>query len=408
MKILVIYRHYWPDATPYAWILKTIAERLAADGHNVTVYSAQPSYNDIGLKSCPRQETIGGVRILRRSLTPEKKTRLWTRILNSLLFLAGSILHVLLSPRYDLVLVNTTPAILQGATARIIKILRGIPYIYHCQDLHPEAGLYGGKFKPGILYRVLEWLDRMTVQDAATVVVLSPDMEGTLRERGLSVANVAIINNLIINEVKNDDVIIPTQLEPKPGLFRAIFAGNLGHFQGLETIIEAALLLADHSEIEFLFLGNGLAKPFLEEKAGDLVGKTVLFHDFVPMDIACKVLESADVGIVCLQNNVFKVAFPSKTMMLLNAGCPLLLVVEPESSLSKFVVEEKLGRTCPPGDPQIVADMICDIASAKEVWRKERERIRLVAENNFGQEVILQKWSHLVNGLLPGEGRGRR
>ena len=400
MKILVIYRHYWPDATSYAWILKAVAERLAADGHDVTVYTAQPSYNDLGLAERPRHETVGGVRILRQTLPPEKKTRLWTRLLNMILFLAGAVLHTLRSPRYDLVLVNTTPAIMQGATARLIKLLRGTPYIYNCQDLHPEAGLYGGKFKPGFLYRLMAWVDKLTVKDAAAAVVLSRDMGDSLRDRGLGDGNVTVINNMVIDEAALADPDLPPSLKTRAGVFRVIFAGNLGHFQGLDTIVKAAHRLASHEDIEFLFLGNGLAKESLVKQAGPLLGQTVFFHDFVPMDVAYKAIEAADVGVVSLQRNVYKVAYPSKTMMLLNAGCPLLLVVEPESEISSFVEEEKLGSACPPNDATGVADAILAMASSRDWWRNERERIRRVSTSHFGQEVILNQWSDLVTGLF--------
>jgi glycosyltransferase involved in cell wall biosynthesis len=267
--------------------------------------------------------------------------------------------------------------------------------------------LYGGKFKRGFFYRILAWLDKLTVKDAAAAVVLSRDMGDSLRERGLTGSNIAVINNMVINEATAAEAVLPPSLRTRSGVFRVIFAGNLGNFQGLETIVDAAKLLAEHTDIEFLFLGNGLAKPALVEQAGGLVGQTVLFHDFVPMDVAYKAIEVADVGVVCLQENVYKVAYPSKTMMLLNAGCPLLLVVEPESEISHFVNREKLGCACPPGDPRKVADAILAMSSSRESWRKERDRIRRVAGNHFGQGVILQRWSELVNNLPAVSGGAR-
>ena len=45
------------------------------------------------------------------------------------------------------------------------------------------------------------------------------------------------------------------------------------------------------------------------------------------MDVAYRVMEDSDVGVISLQKDVFKVAYPSKTMMLLEAGCPVLVMV---------------------------------------------------------------------------------
>jgi glycosyltransferase involved in cell wall biosynthesis len=399
VKVLVIYRHYWPDATSYAWILKAIAERLADEGHQVVVYSAQPSYNDLGLPPRPADEIVGGVRILRKNLPPERKTKLWTRLRNTVLFLGSAVMHALRSPRYDLVLVNTTPAILQGGAARLIRILRGVPYVYNCQDLHPEAGLYGGSFRPGLLYRFLLWQDKRTVQGAAAAVVLSSDMAAMLASRGLPPDNVRVVNNMVIDANTGTGCELPAALAERGGRFRVTFAGNLGRFQGLETMIAAAHLLADRDDVEFLFLGQGVLREELERRAGGLRGRSVLFHDFVPMDVAYRVMEDSDAGIVSLQKDVFRVAYPSKTMMLLDAGCPLLVMVEPESELCRMVEAEELGRICRPGDARDVAEQVAGMADRAAWWRSQRERIRSVGAARFGQDVILDAWSDVIRDI---------
>ena len=65
MEVYIIYRHYWPDITAYARLLRSIAERIAADGHHVTVFSAQPSYNDVRQQRRPFRERVNGVEIIR-------------------------------------------------------------------------------------------------------------------------------------------------------------------------------------------------------------------------------------------------------------------------------------------------------------------------------------------------------
>ena len=126
MKILIIYRHYWPDATSYAWILKAVAERLARDGHEVTVYAAQPSYNDLGLPPRPADETVGGVRVVRRALPPERKTRLWTRVRGTVLFLGGALAFALRMARIDLVLRDHRANEICSMDPKLIDILHSI------------------------------------------------------------------------------------------------------------------------------------------------------------------------------------------------------------------------------------------------------------------------------------------
>src|SRR3990172_9743938 len=111
MKILSIYRHYWPDTAPFGRILKLILERWVNDGHIVTVYSGQPSYNDIYIEKRPWYEVHNGVNIIRVFLLPEKKKICWLRFVNFLIFLSRSLFHVLIN-RYDLIIINSYPPIL--------------------------------------------------------------------------------------------------------------------------------------------------------------------------------------------------------------------------------------------------------------------------------------------------------
>ncbi len=42
------------------------------------------------------------------------------------------------------------------------------------------------------------------------------------------------------------------------------YAGNMGYVHDVETIIEAAALLADTPDVHFLFIGSGAKQAFLE------------------------------------------------------------------------------------------------------------------------------------------------
>src|SRR5262245_42542257 len=102
MRILAIYRHYWPDSTPYARILRTLLEHLAATGHQTAVFTGQPSYNGVRHPRQPWRETLNSVEVERVFLLPERKSRRLARVLNWTYFLARAILHATVGRRYDL------------------------------------------------------------------------------------------------------------------------------------------------------------------------------------------------------------------------------------------------------------------------------------------------------------------
>ena len=401
MRIYIIYRHYWPDNTSYARILRSIAERFARDGHDVTVFAAQPSYNDIRQAQRPMREVVGGVTIIRAPLLWERKSFLPSRVANSALFMLGSLLYGVGSERPDLVMTVSTPPAFMGATARLLAGLRRTNYLYHTQDLHPEIGVIGDKLREGWFYEVMRRIELATCRNATAVVVLSEDMADSVRARGYAGDNVHVLNNFLLEQYEAVHE-LPKALEPREGKFRVLFAGNLGVFQGLEHVMEAAHLVADEPNIEFLFLGEGLAKAGLMKDAKDLLGKTVWFHDQVSVETAVRVMEQSDLGLVPLQPDVYKYAYPSKAMMLLSAGLPVLVVVEDTSQLSKFVAQQRIGWTCPPKNARAIATAIREAFARRHEIATQRAKARSVAEREFGRDALLHRWSELVVALARG------
>ena len=62
MKILFVYRHFWPDSPPYASMLRTISRHLVEQGHTVEVWTEMPTYQDaVGNIDPARSEVVDGV-----------------------------------------------------------------------------------------------------------------------------------------------------------------------------------------------------------------------------------------------------------------------------------------------------------------------------------------------------------
>lgn len=400
MHVLIVYRHYWPDTAAYSSLLRSIAERLAADGHTVEVVTSQPSYNDRRLATRPRWEVVGGVRIVRLPLPGERKTFLLSRLFNNAVFLAAAFAWGLLRRRPDVVMTPSMPPAMAGTVGLWLSWCRGCRLLYHCQDLHPEASRRIGRLRAGgLVDRLLMACEKSVHRGADTVVVPSPDMAATVRERGLSGDNIRIINSFVLAEPA-DGGAAPEGLRRRPGeAFRVLFAGNHGLYQGLEQVIDAAWRLRAQADLHFQFLGDGHAKAQLLERAGGLLGRTVFFHPHVPTGAARRAMEESDLGLVPLAAGIHRLAYPSKTMTLLAAGLPLLVVVEPESDLARFVARERVGWTAPPGDPDALAAAI-RLAYAERERRPEMgERSRRAAFAEFGLAATLDRWSDLFREL---------
>ena len=158
MRILAIYRHYWPDRTPYARLLRTILEHRAGSAR-CTVFTAQPSYNGAS-EAAPREETLGGVRVVRGWTPRERKRFVVSRVLANVWFLAAAVVFAWRTRRdYDVLLANVHPPVLMGLTLRVISRLTGKPFILHMQDIHPEASIAVGVMRDSWRTRLLRRID---------------------------------------------------------------------------------------------------------------------------------------------------------------------------------------------------------------------------------------------------------
>ena len=69
-------------------------------------------------------------------------------------------------------------------------------------------------------------------------------------------------------------------------------------------------------------------------------------------------MQQADLAIISLASGVYHVAYPSKSMMYLAAGCPILAIVESDSELAQTVVQRQWGYVTRSFEPADIAEAI--------------------------------------------------
>jgi glycosyltransferase involved in cell wall biosynthesis len=406
LRLLIVNRHFWPDVSTYGQMLRQIAGRWAGDGHQVDVFAAHPSYRPETGARTPSREIDHGVSIRRIRLFPFRKVGVVGRLANSIPFFLGLIWFFIGrrigGVRYDFVLVSTNPPVLEALLARILCALMGGRVIYHLQDIHPDVEVSAGIVTDtSWIARLMRSLDNWVCTGAAACVTLSEDMRRRVLNRSWGrrgPPDIRLINNFAFDLGGTVPKLSP-DLARAEREFRVIFAGNIGFFQGLEQLIAAAHELADMREIQFVFVGNGVALPRLRELAGPLLDRTVRFVPFQPMPVAHALVEDADLAVIALKPGVVHLAYPSKTMTYATTGTPILAVVEPESALAHDVAGNDLGTVVAQDDVKALAEAIRQSYARRDELRAGRTRRKQTGEALFGADRALQAWSALIESL---------
>lgn len=396
LRVLAVHRYYWPDTPPYASMLRDIVARWSVDGADVEVMSSQPSYK--AASRAARQPSRGRVDdvVVRRVRLSLEHGRRWLVPFNAAVFSTLVALRILLVRRpYDVVMTSTAPpVVLAWVCSRAVRA-RGGAFVYHCMDIHPEIGQVSGEFRQPLVFRTLRRLDLTTCEDAAAVVVLSADMAHTLQQRvpGRQLP-LRVINNF---ELGGRDA-RPAPVEPtSDGRLLVAFTGNLGRFQGLETVVDALGRL-EHAKVDLALMGDGSAVDALRERAETLPGASVTFIPHGDVDAARRLVSIADFGLISLTGGIHRFAYPSKTMTYLSEGCPILAVVDPDCELAAMLARSGVGVSSPP-DATALAQLLDDLAGDESRLHDLRTRARQEGPGMFDKSATLDRWSQLLTDV---------
>ncbi len=390
MKILFSHRYYYPDTPPYAHMLRVIALHFAAAGHDVRVFAGRPSYRGLA-KGAIHDDA--GVLAKRCWVFRENRRSILTRLLNVLLYSTGLFFNIL-RHRPDVVMASTFPPVLAGWSASLAARLVGAKFVYHMMDIHPEVSKYsGGRLGRGLAFRLLRRLDNQTLRRAGAIVLLSQDMADTLGRRGLGPLPIHIINNFM-PEDSTPDSAPPEEFRKAAGKTRVIFAGNLGKFQNLPLLADGVGRCFDaHPKLELFFLGGGAALPALKEKwAGH---PQVRFAPFLPFAQAHSLIAEADIALVSLAKDIYRVSYPSKMMVYLGLGTPVLALIEPDSALAAEIGTHSLGVVPAKPAPEAIERALVQLLNGPDLTT----HVQHWHKNHARQTIAMARWQALFNQL---------
>lgn len=396
MRILILTQFFDPEPASIPGM--PLATWLAQKGHDVQVLTGFPNYpGGHFYPSVPvriwRREVIDGIRISRVILYPSHDQSAFRRIMNYCSFaVSASVLGTLLTTKPDVVYVYHPPAT-AGMPALLWKKLRGIPFVFHVQDLWPESVVESGMAGNGRLNRLIargiSWWCRRIYSGASYVVTLSSGMRDAIINRGVPTEKVVSIPNWVEESIyfpMRRDEAIATELGMSRR-FNVVYSGNVGFYQELSTAIYAAELLSDLPDFQLVIVGGGQADGEIRELTARLKLENVLFIGRQPYAEMGAITAIADVLLVSLVDlPLFEVTIPSKTQVALACGRPVLMSVKGDAA--QLILDASAGFVCTPGDSQGMANAIRKFHSMTVQELSEMgERGRLYYESNLSINI---------------------
>jgi glycosyltransferase involved in cell wall biosynthesis len=346
------YRHYY------------LAREMMADGWIVVVVSGSYSHLFTQPPDVSRRyttEEIDGVRYCWISVPRYSRSLSLGRVVNMLVFaLRLARLDPGALPRPDAILVSS-PSLFPIVTAARWARRWNARLVFEVRDIWPLTltELGGARVIP--LAAVMQWFEDYAYRVADAVVSVLPEAAGHMTSRGMDPRKFAYVPNgiaLAPGEPATDAPPAVVKAVP-PGTFTVGFVGTLGTANAVETLIDAARMLA-REPVHIVVVGHGPERDRLLARAEGLSNVTfagpIAKREVAP---ALRLFDACYVGFRRSPLYRFGVS-PNKLYDYMAAGRPIVLATD---AANRPVDEADCGRTIPPEDPLALATAIRDLAA---------------------------------------------
>jgi colanic acid biosynthesis glycosyl transferase WcaI len=405
MKVTIWGINYAPELTGIAPYNRALCEHLQKTGHEVrmvTTFSYYPAWKKSAADRGKlfRTDVINGVNVFRCwHYVPDRVTTL-KRIVHEASFITTTFLRLLTLPQPDIYVV-VSPPLLLGLAARVLQIFRPSPYVFHVQDLQPDAAVGLGMLKPSAFTRLLYRLEALAYRHAAAVSGISHGMLDAFTRKGVPAARQIYFPNGATLPAQNN---LPSRGKFrarhgfKPDEFLAIYSGNLGVKQGLDILVETAEQLGG-TPVRIVICGDGAVRPKLEAAIQQKNLQNITLLPLQPDQEYQEMLADADVCLVTQQAGAGAAFLPSKLLTVLALARPVIGVADETSALRLAMAEGGFGKCIQPGD----AKSLCEILKALANNRTELEQFgsngrRYVEQFSF--EKVLPRFVADLEKLL--------
>lgn len=314
-------------------------------------------------------------------------------------------IHYALFENYDLVFATTTP-LTAGIPGLVAKWFRRKKFVFEVRDFWPDSTktLFAaiGKKYPWYLDWGLSFLGNRCYKAADACIGLAPGICSAIREHSQKGKRVELIPNGCDLELFSPSKRGEMELSGvNEGDTVAVFTGAHGVANGLEAVLDAAAVLKQRgrNDIKMVFVGNGMMKQTLMERAEKESLDNCLFFKPVPKKELTKIVCSADIGMQILTNATFFYygTSPNKFFDFISSGLPV--INNYPGWIADMINENKCGVVVEPMKPDVFADGLIYLADHPEERKIMGENARKLAERDFDRDVLSSQFVDFIESV---------
>lgn len=403
MKLLILTQYFPPEVGAPQNRLYELAVRLQEKGMEVSVLTAMPNYPQMKVYEGYHdkwyvEEQMGRLRIHRSWIYTTPSKSIFSRLLNYFSFVCSSFFAGWIKTGPTDYILCESPPLFLGATAFALKKIKGAKLLFNVSDLWPESaerlGLVTNPFFLKMATRLEEFLYRQSN-------LISGQTQGIVKNISSRFPTKKVYwlpNGVDLNFY--DPASVQSAWRRQNGFqendFIVLYAGIIGHAQGLDVILHAAARLKEYRTIKFVLVGSGPEKDRLLELKKIKQADQVFFFDAVSKKEMPAIIAASTVSVVPLKRlELFKGAIPSKIFENLAMKKPILLGVEGEAR-DLFITQGNAGLAFTPEDDKDLAEKTLQLFQDPALLQQLGENGQRYVQEKFTRDKIATEFYNWI------------
>lgn len=400
MRILIVSQYFWPEN----FKINDLAVALKTRGYEVVILTGKPNYpqgkffKGYGFFS-PHKESYKGIDVYRVPIFPRGNGSGIGLLLNYLSFVFfGSLFILFHRKKYDLSITYAISPITQAFPALVHKLFFKSKVYIWLQDLWPESVVAAGKVNSGLAMYLLNKMVRTIYKNCDKVLVQSEAFTESVINKGMKESDIHYIPNWAEDVFTSSVIFADPAKFNLPDGFKIVFAGNIGEAQDFESLIKAASLTKEYTDIKWVFVGNGRKKHWVQEQIKlKKLEKTVFLPGSFPLEDMPTLYAQADILLISLKDkDIFSMTIPVKLQPYMASGKPIAGMLNGIGA--ELISKANCGFACPAGDYVSLSGLVMKAYQMNQSLLLE---LGLNGKNyhdkNFQKELILDNLTSLID-----------
>lgn len=413
-RVLIHTLIFSPDGVSTAYLYNDIALRLQERGYEVVVLTTTPHFNIVPeqVEKQPmrwkvwglcKESNYHGMRVLHVPQKKFKSTAL--RMLGFVYWHFVSFFIGLFIRHVDLIL-SPSPPLTIGLLNLWLARLKGCKVVYNVQEIYPDIL----KLKGGMAQKVLRWMERKVYNGSDAVTTIDKVFYDTIVGRFENSSKLHIIPNFVdtelYHEVSGQELEnlrmrwANTDLSNDTDTIKLLYAGNIGHAQSWEPLIE----LADRTRelnVEYIVIGEGAKRGYVESEIKRLGLEKLHLLPYQPRELMPAILSYSDASFIFMAPESDTDGFPSKVYTIMACERPLLVLSGENTPIVNFLKDKGCAKLITEQNfEKKVDEMVSWLSSVTREGLKEMGRKGLAEiEAKYTKEKVTDMYVELVDTL---------